>query len=113
MEAGCKIWVLTGDRQETAINIGFSCKLITSDMLLLVCNNDTHFDTKEYLTLKLASVKDTLGISQLKATPWERFWFGISSNEGKFDKDAGFDLDVRSFFSFFFILYHVANGVSD
>ncbi len=26
--AGIKIWVLTGDRQETAINIGMSCKLL-------------------------------------------------------------------------------------
>ena len=31
-EAGIKFWVLTGDKQETAINIGFSCKLLTQDM---------------------------------------------------------------------------------
>ena len=30
--ANIKIWVLTGDKQDTAINIGFSCKLLTSDM---------------------------------------------------------------------------------
>jgi phospholipid-translocating ATPase len=30
--AGIKIWVLTGDKLETAINIGFSCKLLTKDM---------------------------------------------------------------------------------
>ncbi len=30
--AGMKIWVLTGDKQETAINIGYSCRLITNDM---------------------------------------------------------------------------------
>ena len=28
-QAGIKIWVLTGDKIETAINIGFSCKLLT------------------------------------------------------------------------------------
>lgn len=27
-EAGIKVWVLTGDKTETAINIGFSCKLL-------------------------------------------------------------------------------------
>ena len=27
-EARIKIWVLTGDKIETAINIGFSCKLL-------------------------------------------------------------------------------------
>ncbi|XP_066966189.1 probable phospholipid-transporting ATPase IM isoform X5 [Macrobrachium rosenbergii] len=31
--AGIKIWVLTGDKQETAINIGYSCQLLTDDML--------------------------------------------------------------------------------
>ncbi|RAL59529.1 hypothetical protein DID88_006523 [Monilinia fructigena] len=35
-EAGIKVWVLTGDRQETAINIGMSCKLISEDMTLLI-----------------------------------------------------------------------------
>jgi phospholipid-translocating ATPase len=30
--ANIKIWVLTGDKQETAINIGFSCKLLTQNM---------------------------------------------------------------------------------
>ncbi len=32
--AGIKTWVLTGDKVETAINIGFSCKLLTEDMEL-------------------------------------------------------------------------------
>ena len=31
-EAGIKIWVLTGDKIETAINIGYSCSLIDSTM---------------------------------------------------------------------------------
>ena len=31
-KANIKIWVLTGDKQETAINIGYSCQLITNDM---------------------------------------------------------------------------------
>lgn len=29
--AGIKIWVLTGDKQETAINIGYSCQLLTDE----------------------------------------------------------------------------------
>jgi P-type E1-E2 ATPase len=32
MKAGIKVWVLTGDKIETAINIAFSCKLINQDM---------------------------------------------------------------------------------
>uniref|UniRef100_A0A665VHD5 Phospholipid-transporting ATPase n=1 Tax=Echeneis naucrates TaxID=173247 RepID=A0A665VHD5_ECHNA len=30
--ANIKIWVLTGDKQETAVNIGYSCKMLTDDM---------------------------------------------------------------------------------
>ncbi|KAJ3030818.1 hypothetical protein HK097_005578, partial [Rhizophlyctis rosea] len=36
MDAGLKLWVLTGDKMETAINIGFSCNLLTRDMTLVV-----------------------------------------------------------------------------
>jgi phospholipid-translocating ATPase len=31
-EAGIKIWVLTGDKVETAVNIGFSCGLLDNEM---------------------------------------------------------------------------------
>lgn len=34
--AGIKLWVLTGDKVETAINIGFSCNLLNNDMELLL-----------------------------------------------------------------------------
>ncbi|XP_041844181.1 phospholipid-transporting ATPase ID isoform X2 [Melanotaenia boesemani] len=30
--ANIKIWVLTGDKQETAVNIGYSCKMLTDEM---------------------------------------------------------------------------------
>ena len=30
--AGIRIWVLTGDKMETAINIGFACSLLTEEM---------------------------------------------------------------------------------
>ncbi|KAH8811507.1 P-type ATPase-like protein [Xylogone sp. PMI_703] len=35
-EAGIKLWVLTGDKVETAINIGFSCNLLNNDMELII-----------------------------------------------------------------------------
>lgn len=37
-EAGIKVWVLTGDKQETAISIGFSCALLTNDMKQIIIN---------------------------------------------------------------------------
>lgn len=35
-DGGIKLWVLTGDKVETAINIGFSCNLLDNQMELLV-----------------------------------------------------------------------------
>ena len=51
--AGIKVWVLTGDRQETAINIGMSCKLISEDMTLLIVNEETSEATRDNLSKKL------------------------------------------------------------
>jgi len=48
---------LTGDRQETAINIGMSCKLISEDMSLIIVNQDNRQDTEQDLRSKLASAK--------------------------------------------------------
>lgn len=39
--AGIKIWILTGDKEETAINIGFACQLLNNDMERLIINTDT------------------------------------------------------------------------
>ncbi|ETN39572.1 uncharacterized protein HMPREF1541_05798 [Cyphellophora europaea CBS 101466] len=55
--AGIKIWVLTGDRQETAINIGMSCKLISEDMTLLIINEDNSHDTRNSIQAKLDAVR--------------------------------------------------------
>lgn len=46
--AGIKLWVLTGDKVETAINIGFSCNLLNNDMdLLLIKIDDDNPNTAE------------------------------------------------------------------
>lgn len=47
LKAGIRIWVLTGDKQETAINIGHSCKLLQHGMPLLVINEDSLDSTRE------------------------------------------------------------------
>lgn len=41
LKADINMWVLTGDKQETAINIGYSCKLISQGMDLIVLNEDS------------------------------------------------------------------------
>lgn len=40
-DAGIKVWVLTGDKVETAINIGYSCRLLNNDMSQFIINGDT------------------------------------------------------------------------
>lgn len=57
--AGIKVWVLTGDRQETAINIGMSCKLISEEMILIVINEDSKEATRESLARRLAACRST------------------------------------------------------
>jgi phospholipid-transporting ATPase len=39
--AGIKVWVLTGDKQETAISIGFSSRLLTRNMRQIVINSNS------------------------------------------------------------------------
>ena len=39
-KADIKIWVLTGDKQETAINIAYSCKLITNRMKTIILDDE-------------------------------------------------------------------------
>lgn len=57
-EAGIKIWVLTGDRQETAINIGMSCRLIGESMNLVVVNEETAHDTAEFIEKRLGAIRN-------------------------------------------------------
>ncbi|MCO5558594.1 hypothetical protein L7F22_012180 [Adiantum nelumboides] len=40
-KAGIKIWVLTGDKMETAINIAYACSLINNGMKQFIINSDT------------------------------------------------------------------------
>lgn len=56
-EANIKVWVLTGDRQETAINIGMSCKLLSEDMMLLIVNEETAAATRDNLQKKLDAIR--------------------------------------------------------
>jgi phospholipid-transporting ATPase len=55
--AGIKVWVLTGDRQETAINIGMSCKLLSEDMMLLIVNETTPEATRDNIQKKLDAIR--------------------------------------------------------
>ncbi|KAJ3116248.1 hypothetical protein HDU96_010105 [Phlyctochytrium bullatum] len=62
--AGIKLWVLTGDKLETAINIGLSCNLLTQEMNLIVIRGEGSKDVTPAM------------ISQQINDALDRFWPG-------------------------------------
>ncbi|XP_033230353.1 phospholipid-transporting ATPase ID isoform X2 [Belonocnema kinseyi] len=56
--AGIKIWVLTGDKQETAINIGYSCQLLTDDLTdVFIVDATTYDGVESQLTRYIETIK--------------------------------------------------------
>lgn len=49
LEAGIHIWVVTGDKQETAIEIGHSTRLLNEEMEKVILNAKTQTATKKLL----------------------------------------------------------------
>ncbi|XP_058999856.1 phospholipid-transporting ATPase IB-like isoform X2 [Mustela lutreola] len=50
LKANIRIWVLTGDKQETAINIAYSCKLISAHMFRIQLNLNSLEATQQAIT---------------------------------------------------------------
>jgi len=63
LDANIHVWVLTGDKQETAINIGKSCRLLQERMELIILNADNHDESKNEISeyLKQFQDKGTVG----------------------------------------------------
>ncbi|GAB2213107.1 hypothetical protein Droror1_Dr00021125 [Drosera rotundifolia] len=55
-QAGIKLWVLTGDKMETAINIGYACSLLREGMKQIIISSEMH----ERKTLEKASDKSAM-----------------------------------------------------
>ena len=64
-KAGIVVWVLTGDKQETAINIAYSCKLFSKDMEIIKLNARSRDAADRIIQFHLESnhneVKNTVG----------------------------------------------------
>ncbi|XP_046395315.1 probable phospholipid-transporting ATPase IA isoform X5 [Ischnura elegans] len=58
LKADIHLWVLTGDKQETAINIGYSCKLINTDTTLFLLNADSLDSTRDAIIKHMAELKE-------------------------------------------------------
>ncbi|XP_069905278.1 phospholipid-transporting ATPase IB isoform X1 [Oryctolagus cuniculus] len=61
LRANIRIWVLTGDKQETAINIAYSCKLISGQMPRIHLNANSFEATKQAITQNCQDLKHLLG----------------------------------------------------
>ncbi len=60
-EAGIKLWVLTGDKLETAMNIGFSCNLLENEMELFVIKTQDSNSRQEIDNLLTKYLKELDG----------------------------------------------------
>nr|CAG4646034.1 EOG090X00X3 [Macrothrix elegans] len=66
LDADIRMWMLTGDKQETAINIGHACRLLNPNMELLVMNEDSLDATREVIGRWLSTRSE--GSSPLTST---------------------------------------------
>ncbi|KAK1574493.1 hypothetical protein QYE76_017937 [Lolium multiflorum] len=62
-QAGIKVWVLTGDKQETAISIGYSCKLLTREMTQIVINSNSRESCRKSLDDAISMVNKLRSLS--------------------------------------------------
>ncbi|KAL7668534.1 hypothetical protein ACOME3_009232 [Neoechinorhynchus agilis] len=83
MRAEIRIWVLTGDKMETAINIGLSCRLLSDAMDLHTLEGENADDLalqltnlKEYMTAKVRQM-----YSYYDTFPWD--WLEFTKSLGE------------------------------
>ncbi|MED6171641.1 putative phospholipid-transporting ATPase 8, partial [Stylosanthes scabra] len=62
-KAGIKLWVLTGDKMETAVNIGYACGLLRQDMKKIVIT----LDSPNIIALEKQGDKDALRKESLES----------------------------------------------
>ncbi|KAL3981629.1 phospholipid-translocating P-type ATPase flippase family protein [Acanthocheilonema viteae] len=64
--ANIKIWILTGDKQETAINIGYSCNLLTENLHeVFIIDGETEREVEVQLKDVRRRIEQTLGPNAL------------------------------------------------
>ncbi|XP_052793308.1 phospholipid-transporting ATPase VB-like isoform X2 [Mya arenaria] len=68
-DAGIKVWVLTGDKQETAIQIAYSSQLFNSDQQLIIVNAETKEETKDLLEHHIKQIHRDEKTPQTESSP--------------------------------------------
>ncbi|KAF9556878.1 phospholipid-transporting ATPase 1 [Agrocybe pediades] len=59
--AGIKLWILTGDKLQTAIEIGYSCNLLKNNMDLMILSAGTLEQTRAQIEAGLNKIASVLG----------------------------------------------------
>lgn len=67
-EAGIQIWILTGDKEETALNIAKSCQLFDNETGVVYLNSEEHFINVIEKTVKYNVVLSPQIVELLKDT---------------------------------------------
>nr|XP_028573239.1 probable phospholipid-transporting ATPase VB isoform X2 [Podarcis muralis] len=67
-EAGIQTWVLTGDKQETAVNIAYSCKLLDQRDTVFTINTESKETCESLLDITLEEVKKAQSIQGISWT---------------------------------------------
>ena len=62
--AGIVVWVLTGDKQETAINIAYSCQLFSSDSEKIILNAKSRDEAESLINQHLKTVKNAANLQR-------------------------------------------------
>ena len=60
-QAGIQVWVLTGDKVETAINIGHACKLLETSMNMFILQSSSLTKTKRQIAEYQKDQKNSKG----------------------------------------------------
>ncbi|KAG8963186.1 hypothetical protein FRC03_003280 [Tulasnella sp. 419] len=60
-KAGIKLWILTGDKLQTAIEIGFSCNLLKNDMEIMILSADSMDAARAQVEAGINKIASILG----------------------------------------------------
>ncbi|GJN93129.1 hypothetical protein Rhopal_006174-T1 [Rhodotorula paludigena] len=72
-KAGIKLWILTGDKLQTAIEIGFSCNLLTNEMEILILSAESEEGARAQIEAALDKVnRSRAGLAPLDTDAGEK-----------------------------------------
>lgn len=77
LNSGIKLWVLTGDKVETAINIGYSARLLTKDMIIIRMQYGGEHDVVKKKLKMLCRKFQSLSVAQHSPFRKSGFWTAV------------------------------------